>query len=399
MNPTKHSISSDQEIIFESNEEESVLANPAPFSAGKESVDENLLQSSLNPSEAFQYFHHLGAPVEGRHYFQTSSNQRQRNPLESPWEKYFRLQSELEELRVNLNSIEVTHDEKKESIWSLLQTKTEGLLQETNDLSGHNAWKYIPKDKEQTKSDHTSSEIMSEMMNKIPNNNSSEEKTETKMEMVSSMYQTVSQNYSKRLLTLEKKISYLETLLGMELNEKNILESSSLLNDSGIHAGSSNNVFPIVSTINKLEQKVNLLDNTSLDQLRSKLSSFKHELETISSSISSEVTVKKGDSSSETQSMKLVDIYSKVQSFLEQYSFIQSIIHEIPVIILRLKTLENIHWNANLFKNRLDSLESDISTISSDLHSNKNVLTELKTTLMENFTIMKENIDKIENKL
>lgn len=380
-------ISSDQETIFETHEE--YQENVTAARAKQEVVDENLVQSSLNPPEAFQYFHQMSGPLEGRHYYQLNTNS-QSSQIESPWEKFYRLQSELEELKLNLNSIEVVESEKKHSIWSLLQDKTETLLQETNALSSHSAWKYVPKEKNTAALDNTPSDILQDLLQKF--SNISDEKMESKVEIITSLFHTVSQNYSKRLLSLEKKISYLETLLGVELNENNVLQQESFLKSSG------QTVFPIVSTLNSLEQKVSLLDSSNLDQLRSKLLLFKTDIDNLTSTISSEVTLKNPETN-DSQQMKLVDIYQKITNFIDQFSFVQSVVHEIPVIILRLKTLENIHWNASMFKTRLETLETDILSVSNDLNSNKQVLTELKQTLSENFLTMKNNIEKLEIKL
>lgn len=391
--------SSDQETIYESAEyedqatEENKTSSSLPFNLTN---NENILQSSLNPTEAFQYFQQFRIPIEGKHYFQT--NTKQKHVLETPWEKYYRLRSELEELKTSLNAIETIHDAKKNSIWSLLQEKTETLVGEAETMKGHAAWKLIPSKDSSNAADTSSvsADLLKEIIQKLPTNNAAsgagkETAEEGRIEMIQTIYNKIAGNYTKRLLNLESKITYLETLLGVEMNYENQLTASS---SSSSLSGEKNSMFPIVSTINKLEQKLNLLDiqtsSSNFESYRSKLSILKVELEHVTSSGAN--TVDSGNNAS--SSSQVLDMYHKIEHFLDQFSLIQSMIHEIPTIIVRLKTLENIHWNANMFTTRLDGLETEIGQINQDLQSNKQVLTELKSQLSENFAALKDSIEK-----
>jgi hypothetical protein len=393
----------DQEIIFESNDiEEYITTGSSSFTNrnGDVTNNENILSSSLNPLEAFQYFQKFSIPIEGKHYYQLNPNisSRSSHTIESPWEKYYRLKTELEELKTDLNSIEITQNEKKETIWSVLQKKTQSLLDESNQLSNHSAWKSISSSSSSSSaSADLKSDLLQEILTSFASSSSKESESESKqqqVEIVKSIYSSVSSSFSQRLLTLEKKITALETILGMEGNDLILNQSFSA------SSSSSSSSFPLLSTISRLEQKVSLLDPMNYENYRSKISFLKIELESFSSHLSSSSNDPKsgGEGGGGGGSSNLMEIYHKIEGFLEQYSLLETMINEIPQLILRLKTLENIHWNANQFIGRLGSLEDEILQINKDLQSNSSVLQELKGTLVESFTSMKENIEQIENK-
>jgi hypothetical protein len=392
----------DQEIIFESNDfEEDPNATSSFVNRSEVTNNENILSSSLNPLEAFQYFQKFVVPVEGKHYYQLNPNTPNRSHIiESPWEKYYRLKTELEDLKTDLNSIEIVQSEKKDTIWSVLQEKTQSLLDESSNLSNHSAWRYVPSS---SSSGVASIDLKSDLLQEIlksfsaSSTGSSKEGGELEskqVEMVKSIYHSVSSSFSQRLLTLEKKITSLETILGMEGNDSILSQSFS----SSVSSSSSSSSFPILSTISRLEQKVSLLDSVNYDSYRSKISFLKVELESLSSHLSSSSDPKSSNSSG-GEGGNLMGIYHKIEGFLEQYSVVETMITEIPQLILRLKTLENIHWNANQFVGRLGSLEQEILQINKDLQSNSIVLQELKGSLVESFTSMKENIEQMENKI
>lgn len=356
-----------QEIIYESHEIEELGRNEAS-NAFALTDNENIIQSSLNPADAFQYFHQFKAPVPGKHYYQSSTSSTK--GVESPWEKYYRLKSELEELKVNLDEMSVVHQEQKDNVWSILQEKTNTLIQEASSLSSHEALKRESNKVASTES--LSVDVLKNLLNKI----SLKDEESSKEQVLFMIQNSISRSYSTRLLQLESKIATLESMIGSDDTQGRF----SLTSNESLSA------FPLSSSVQRLEEKVNLLDHSNLEQYRSKLSLLKVELEGLASSLNSP----------DGGSTKVVNIYNKVQSFVDQFAAVQSIVHELPLIILRLKTLENVHWNATTFVSRLDSLEKDVKVITNDLQSNQSILLELKSTLQENFAIVKENVERIE---
>ena len=104
------------------------------------------------------------------------------------------------------------------------------------------------------------------------------------------------------------------------------------------------NSLPLADLVTRLEKQFSLLDPAALDNLRTKAAAAKVELESISRTKSS------SQSASET---KMIEAVKKIDDLYDQVQKVQAVAEDLPALVLRLKTLENVHQHATTFAVRL----------------------------------------------
>ena len=104
------------------------------------------------------------------------------------------------------------------------------------------------------------------------------------------------------------------------------------------------NSLPLAELVTRLEKQFSMLDPAALDNLRTKAAAAKVELESISRTKSST------QSASET---KMIEAVKKIDDLYDQVQKVQAVAEDLPALVLRLKTLENVHQHATTFAVRL----------------------------------------------
>lgn len=104
------------------------------------------------------------------------------------------------------------------------------------------------------------------------------------------------------------------------------------------------NSLPLAELVTRLEKQFSLLDPAALDSLRTKAAAARVELESISRTKSS------SQSASET---KMIEAVKKIDDLYDQVQKVQAVAEDLPALVLRLKTLENVHQHATTFAVRL----------------------------------------------
>eukprot|EP01035_Chromulina_nebulosa_P017629 gene17629-23206_t len=137
----------------------------------------------------------------------------------------------------------------------------------------------------------------------------------------------------------------------------------------------------------ELEEKVSLLDSTALEGIRAKAAALRIELEAAS---------KAKTSIAETRAF---EAYKKVEDLHTLVQKIDSIVDELPAIVLRFKSLENIHFSSVDFVSKLKDFDQTITSLTSDVSSNRNILDTLKKNLSENLKSIDQNMASIDSRI
>ena len=183
-------------------------------------------------------------------------------------------------------------------------------------------------------------------------------------------------------VAIEKRISVLETLLGV--------------GTSGYNGATKNNPekvllsgdIPLVSLLNKLERRLAMLDSTNLEILRNKVNTLRGELE-YAVKMKSPLSVEN----------KIITAAKKVEDLSKKLEKVDGVTDKLPELVVRLKTMENVHLSAANFAHKLKEMETDMGSLKADVKSNYEVLKALKDGMAENITIMQNNLFEMEKRL
>jgi hypothetical protein len=124
-----------------------------------------------------------------------------------------------------------------------------------------------------------------------------------------------------------------------------------------------------------MEQKVLFLDGSATEALRGRLSVYKHELEATLAAKSRANTLP------ETKLLeavkKLDDLHANTQKLLGAY-------HDLPALVLRLKTLEAVHLSASNAMKQLQRLDDTVTSFDAEVQGNKTTLSTISDGLSQN---------------
>ncbi len=259
------------EVIFESSDDSSLgketvlsaaLTGRATATGGSGAV-EGIDSTHIIPSASFEVFQGKIYNIPGNEYTFADSVERR---VESPMQRFVRLRAELSELKSDLEHMNSSSEGASVgSVWAALQTEVESMLTEAQQISSHPALQ---------KSSESSSEVLRELgdiAKAAVSNSTSRAIREQEVDNSSSVY-----GPSTSLSVLENRVFALETLLGSSSNAFD-MESIDIYSKSGKIDNIS--VFPLVDCLSRLEQRVSMMDEGTLESLRAKANSLRIELE------------------------------------------------------------------------------------------------------------------------
>lgn len=328
----------------------------------------------INPDAAFEVFN---GKLFGNSRYEYSIADAMERRAENPLQRFSRLRGELDALKSDLDGMVAAEKFDASSIWAVLQKETGKLVQQTRILEEHKGLALATPSA--TSTDRELQKLL-DNINKKPLDGG------FKAASGSSSSKEGSSSLSGRgdsdLLNLEKRIAGLESFLGHASNCADHHSSAS----GG--SGNNNNQFPILDSLARLEHRVSMLDPENLEVLRARASALRAELES--------TTKSKGGLTTE---QKAIEAAKKVEDLFELVHKVESVAEDLPALVIRLKTLENIHLSASTFASRLATMEAEVKNVSGDLKSNKEVMISLKAGLAENISIMQQNVKMVDKKL
>lgn len=368
----KMSRASREEEIFETPSVADSSAGEQKLASYRESVierpptasREGISEARLNPDAAFGVFNGkvFGVPKQEVYSLADAIERR----AEAPLQRYARLKGELDELKFDLDSMVESEANKSStnSVWSVLQQEASKLSLAAGELENHQAFNLVRSNV--SNSDSSLTGLVSSM-NELNVTGAASAKATAR-----SAGQDVESN---RIISLERKVHHLETLLGSAANNNDV-------------ASSSRSPFPLADAVTRLEERVALLDTAELEALRAKCEAVRSEIE---STIKSKSTL--------AAESKIAEATKQLSSLLGLVDRVDGVVQDLPALVLRLKTLEQVHLSAATFSARLGQMEGEVRGLTGELSSNKEVLAALKQSVLENVATMQQNIAAVNNKL
>lgn len=330
--------------------------------------DEAIIETSLNAEASFAVFNGKVFNASKPDYFSLADSIERR--AEAPLQRYARLRGEFDELKFDLDSI-VEADAAKgisASMWSTLQQEVNSLAAATTTLESHKAFDIL----RNNLSNHERS--LEGLVGNIKELNTtdsySEDANSTKL----------CNGDNNLLITLERRVHHLETILGSAGNINDI--------SSAVSFNKTTCPFPLLETVSRLEDRVSLLDVAELESIRAKCDSVRSELD----------ATLKSKSTLATES-KIVDAAKQLTGLIGVVDRVDAVAGDLPALVLRLKTLEQVHAAASSVNSRLAQMESDVRGLTGELASNKEVLAVVKQSILENVATMQQNISAVDSKL
>lgn len=347
-------IRASEEVVFESPECEvassSTLQTQSNIMLSATGLvdEEGIVMNHLDPLQAFRSFHGSQLKPPGADVYSVAAGSEKR--VESVYQRFQRLKSELADLTGELEEMKRFDDQ---ALWTVLLKDSVELSQQAQALDSHEGW---------TQATGIISQKFSQLETRLEPN-------------VSAVAAPLI--HPKQLSSLENRVRRLECLLGQQMSG-----SSSALSTGA-------DTFPIVQAIQRLEQKLFLCDSQSIENVRTKANLLKWELESLCGK-------KKNEAGMEA---KLLEALRKMEDMSGQLTKVQTHADDLPAIVLRLKTLEGVHWSAATAQERLEVLESDVRKLSLEAKDSSSLLSEVKEGMKSNLEIIQKNIDYVEGKI
>lgn len=382
-----------EEEIFEDEGEHQSLQNSNLVEIARNSVAPEVeIAISNEPLEildSFKRFQLAGGKVD---QWSIADRADVRRGLESPWEKFLRLQSELKELQQDLTVMSAMEQQGKLSLWGYLQGETERAIAQASELENNS----ILEKTKVSSAGSVESSILEDIISKVQTLSS----TPSSASLPPPLHAVPPQ-----VLSLEERLHKLESLVGQQSNHADL--QSSVYPESVIHQASIGSSVPLIKVAQHLEERIALLDNKTLDTIKAKSKLLRSDLEALtagtpsSSSTSAAIssTAAASKAAAAANEIKIFEAAKKIENFADRIKQVESVAEDLPVIVARMKTLENVHWNATTAMNRLEELETQAKNLSSLLQSNKDVLSEMKQGLEDNLNVFQEGMAQIESRL
>lgn len=338
----------------------------------------------LEVLDSFKRFQNSGGRVD---QWTTADQISVKRGLESPWEKFLRLQNELKELQSDLGVMVNVEKKEKASLWEYLQAETERVIAESAAVGQNPAWERI---REQNPG-ATEASVFQDLISKmqlLSNNASSTIPS-----------QQAAPPVPREVLALEERLHRLEALVGQQSNLADL--QTSVYPESIVHQASIGSSVPLIKVAQHLEERIALLDTKTLDTIKAKSKLLRSDLESLTSGSSSTSAgaATKAVSSAAANEIKIFEAAKKIEGFAERVRQIESVADDLPILAARLKTLETVHWNATATVQRLDELETQAKDLTSLLQSNDEVLAAMKQGLEDNLQVFQENVQQVEARL
>jgi hypothetical protein len=354
-------ISRGNEEIFEIGEYEGGQNPDTVSQPAYDIANENIDISRINPSDAYRAFNSSGLLEHRRSVSYTKDD-----VLENPWDKLNRIKADLNDLKVELSNDEmIGYDTSETSLLSSLMKETLKLTEDCGSL-GRSI-------KEQA------------ACQRLFHPNAFHQVTSEGISTQSEQF--VHPHAAKDdLMLLEKRLSLLEGIFGSVYNNIDrdtiLASTSSLISDS---FGASFTSRSLLDTLRHVEVKLSLLDSSSFDTIKNKISTLKMEIELIKSKSSLD--------------SKTVDMLKRIEDIVVELRMIESFAQELPALLIRLKTLADTHAVATGVKEQIDNLKDGLGWLRDEVSSNREIMHQLQANLRENLIKLDSNAKSLESKI
>jgi len=281
--------------------------------------------------------------VDEREYFSMSAALERRSALESPLERFNRLRMELSDLQSDVDIMEeqerissssIQQKKGHPSLWAVLQREVLALAQKAVPL--------------QTRIDAVESacrtttdparQQLDDLRKSISLLSGASPSDETNQSTVRTDHHYSKLSHSQ-VGQLERRIHRLESCLGSvsNLTAVSSSHSTSLQRVSSSRHGS---LIPIIDAVARLEDKLSLLDLKEVDATRAALEGLRVDLEQTTAAA---LTAKES---------RLVEAFRGLTGLLQLVDKVEAVADDVPVLVTRLKTLEQVHVAATTFNAR-----------------------------------------------
>lgn len=381
-----------EEEIFEAEGEPQVLQSSNLTEITRNSIvpetEVAISNEPLEMLESFKQFQKTGGKLD---QWITADRIEINKGLESPWEKFLRLQCELKSLKQDLSVMSSMEQNGKASLWAYLQSETERVLRESGELEGNPVWEVV----KGASSGPVEEAILAELITKV----------QALSTTPSSTVAPAKQLVPREIAALEERLHRLESLVGHQSNLADL--QTGVYPESIVHQASVGSSVPLIKVAQHLEERIALLDSKTLDTIKAKAKLLRSDLEALTAGNTSNATAATtaasamaaaGKAAAAANEIKIFEAAKKIETFSERVKQVESIAEDLPIIVARMKTLEQVHWNATTAMNRLEELETQAKDIDAILLSNREVLTTMKQGLEENLTEFQKGVQQIESR-
>ena len=312
--------------------------------------------------------------------------------IESPMERYQRLRVEMAEFEKDMhaveNAVKTGKGENTKIVDGFLPKVKNGinrLLQQLASLEGKPG--LGPLLLSQTNSSILN-EIQTDLSNNIKfniqqlkqtkiangNNDSSTVGVST-----SSQVSHINRNQALEHAALEERINRLEKFLGSQNSTASVISTT-----IGSGDGSSKSV---LNKLSDLEQKLNALTPGFLDSVHRRSKTLAQELESVSKKMKRYGSERKGETDQEKE--KIIKLFDKMNRY-------DHISNEIPIIVDRLKSVEQLHKQSLNFDQKLVQLEQAQLSCLEYLKRDEEILNNLEQSMLDNAAIMEKNMNVLD---
>jgi hypothetical protein len=382
-----------EEEIFEAEGEPQVLQSSNLTEITRNSIapetEVAISNEPLEMLESFKQFQKTGGKLD---QWVTADRIEINKGLESPWEKFLRLQCELKSLQQDLSVMSSMEQNGKASLWAYLQSETERVLRESGELEGNPVWEVV----KGASSGHVEKTILAELITEVQALSTTPSSTVAPL---------AKQLVPREIVALEERLHRLESLVGHQSNLADL--QTGVYPESIVHQASVGSSVPLIKVAQHLEERIALLDTKTLDTIKAKAKLLRSDLEALTAGNTSNATAATtaasamaaaGKAAAAANEIKIFEAAKKIETFSERVKQVESIAEDLPIIVARMKTLEQVHWNATTAMNRLEELETQAKDIDAILQSNREVLTTMKQGLEENLTEFQKGVQQIESR-
>lgn len=303
----------------------------------------------------------LSQRVDEREYFSMSAALERRSALESPLERFNRLRMELSDLQSDVDIMEEqekvsnssSSQQKKgdhPSLWAVLQKEVLALAQQAVPLQTRIDAVESARRTSMTadSSPPTADQQLDDLRKSIsllsgpppsPPSGSSDEANQSLAPPGTDYHHHSKQAYShSQMGQLERRIHHLESCLG---SMSNLTAVSSFHSHSLSSHSHGRCLVPIIDVIARLEDKLSLLDPKEMDATRVALDGLRVDLEHTTTTTA--MTAKES---------RLVEAYRGLAGLVQLVDKVDAAADDLPVLVTRLKTLEQVHVAATTFNTR-----------------------------------------------
>jgi type VI protein secretion system component VasF len=316
-------------------------------------LDSDIITKSMPPDQAYEIF-------QGKFFGVLRMKENEKVLTESATTKLSRIQQELQQLARDMDATTKSQKKDQTDLLKVMRKTADDLALQTLQLKTHPA----------LNSEHTSSGLddrLKQIQASVAND-------KVKLPSPSAIDED----------RLSKRVNLLEAVLG---SASNVLDVESVY---GVLA--KNRVFPLADSILGIEQRLSLLDEQNLDVLRSKAKALRIELEAVNKIASASQAAGEQRMAAEAGWKKVSDLGDKLKR-------LESVVDDLPALVLRLKSLEHIHQAAGTFAQRVTEIETASQNVQTQLHANRELLEVMKKGLKDNAAAMLSNVQDVDARI